>query len=100
MKKGQQKKVTKIRTKPSRKQAEEAVKTLIQWAGDNPDREGLIETPKRVVNAYKEFFGGYNSDPEQVLSKTFDLFNKVFLPFAAYSPSDKAVPDGASFLCL
>ena len=72
MKKGQQKKVTKIRTKPSRKQAEEAVKTLIQWAGDNPDREGLIETPKRVVNAYKEFFGGYNSDPEQVLSKTFD----------------------------
>ncbi len=72
MKKGQQKKVTKIRTKPSRKQAEEAVKTLIQWAGDNPDREGLIETPKRVVNAYKEFFGGYDSDPEQVLSKTFD----------------------------
>ena len=72
MKKGQQKKVTKIRTKPSRKQAEEAVKTLIQWAGDNPDREGLIETPKRVVNAYKEFLGGYNSDPEQVLSKTFD----------------------------
>ena len=43
MKKGQQKKVTKIRTKPSRKQAEEAVKTLIQWAGDNPDREGLLE---------------------------------------------------------
>ena len=72
MKKGQQKKVTKIRTKPSRKQAEEAVKTLIQWAGDNPDREGVIETPKRVVNAYKEFFGGYESDPEQVLSKTFD----------------------------
>ena len=72
MKKGQQKKVTKIRTQPSRKQAEEAVKTLIQWAGDNPDREGLIETPKRVVNAYKEFFGGYDSDPEQVLSKTFD----------------------------
>ena len=72
MKKGQQKKVTKIRTKPSRKQPEEAVKTLIQWAGDNPDREGLLETPKRVVNAYKEFFGGYESDPEQVLSKTFD----------------------------
>ena len=72
MKKGQQKKVTKIRTKPSRKQAEEAVKTLIQWAGDNPDREGLLETPKRVVNAYKEFFAGYDSKPEQVLSKTFD----------------------------
>ena len=57
---------------PSEEEAKEAVKTLIAWAGDNPDREGLIETPKRVVNAYKEFFGGYNSDPEQVLSKTFD----------------------------
>ena len=77
MKKGQQKKVTKIRTKPSRKQAEEAVKTLIQWAGDNPDREGLLETPKRVVNAYKEFFGGYESDPEQVLSKTLLLLNLI-----------------------
>ena len=72
MKKVSQKKVTTIRNKPSRKQAEEAVKTLIQWAGDNPEREGLIETPKRVVNAYKEFFSGYDSKPEQILSKTFD----------------------------
>ena len=72
MKKGQQKKVTKIRTKPSRKQAEEAVKILIKWAGDNPEREGLVETPKRVVNSYKEFFSGYDSKPEQILSKTFD----------------------------
>jgi GTP cyclohydrolase I len=55
MKKGQQKKVTKIRTKPSRKQAEEAVKTLIQWAGDNPDREGLIDTPRGVIKSFKEF---------------------------------------------
>ena len=72
MKKVSQKKVTTIRDKPSRKQAEEAVKTLIKWAGDNPEREGLLETPKRVVNSYKEFFSGYDSKPEQILSKTFD----------------------------
>ena len=72
MKKVLQKKVTTIRNKPSRKQAEEAVKILIKWAGDNPEREGLLETPKRVVNAYKEFFSGYDSKPEQILSKTFD----------------------------
>ncbi len=72
MKKVSQKKVTTIRNKPSRKQAEEAVKTLIKWAGDNPEREGLLETPKRVVNSYKEFFSGYDSKPEQILSKTFD----------------------------
>ena len=72
MKKVSQNKITKIRNKPSRKQAEEAVKTLIKWAGDNPEREGLQETPKRVVNSYKEFFCGYDSKPEQILSKTFD----------------------------
>ena len=72
MKKVLQNKVTAIRNKPSRKQAEEAVKILIKWAGDNPEREGLLETPKRVVNSYKEFFSGYDSKPEQILSKTFD----------------------------
>ena len=72
MKKVSQKKVTTIRNKPSRKQAEEAVKILIKWAGDNPEREGLLEPPKRVVNSYKEFFSGYDSKPEQILSKTFD----------------------------
>ena len=72
MKKVSQKKITTIRNKPSRKQAEEAVKILIKWAGDNPEREGLLETPKRVVNSYKEFFSGYDSKPEQILSKTFD----------------------------
>jgi len=72
MKKVSQKKVTTIRNKPSRKQAEEAGKILIKWAGDNPEREGLLETPKRVVNSYKEFFSGYDSKPEQILSKTFD----------------------------
>ena len=57
--------------RPSREEAMEAVKTLISWAGDNPSREGLIETPKRVVKAYEEFFSGYNQDPIEVLGKTF-----------------------------
>ena len=57
---------------PSREEAEEAVRTLICWTGDDPDREGLIETPKRVVKAYEEFFEGYDMDPEEVLQKTFE----------------------------
>ena len=64
--------VTEVFAKPSREEAKEAVKTLIKWAGDNPDREGLLETPKRVVKAYEDFFKGYSEDPEQILSKTFD----------------------------
>ena len=59
-------------TKPSRDEALKAVKTLIEWAGDAPSREGLIETPDRVIRAYKEFFAGYEEDPEQVLEKTFE----------------------------
>ncbi|MAN61260.1 MAG: GTP cyclohydrolase I FolE [Parvibaculum sp.] len=58
--------------RPSRKEAEAAVRTLISWAGDDPAREGLIETPKRVVKAYEEFFAGYDEDPDQVLGKTFE----------------------------
>ena len=58
--------------KPTREEAEEAVRTLICWTGDNPDREGLVETPKRVVKAYEEFFEGYDMDPEGVLQKTFE----------------------------
>jgi GTP cyclohydrolase I len=57
---------------PSQKEAEEAVRTLIRWAGDDPGREGLIETPGRVARAYKEFFQGYNLDPVQVLARTFE----------------------------
>ena len=57
---------------PSRDEAMQAVKTLIAWAGDNPNREGLIETPKRVVDAYKEFFEGYKMNPDEILSKTFE----------------------------
>ena len=58
--------------RPSREQAEEAVRTMILWAGDNPEREGLLDTPSRVVKAYEEFFAGYNEDPEDVLSRTFE----------------------------
>lgn len=58
--------------RPSRKDAEEAVRTLIAWAGDDPDREGLRDTPKRVVKAYREFFKGYEECPVGVLSKTFE----------------------------
>lgn len=59
-------------SKPTREEVEKAVRTLIEWAGDNPDREGLIETPKRVAKAYEEFFEGYNQDPEEILRKTFE----------------------------
>ena len=58
--------------KPSKEEALNAVRTLISWAGDNPDREGLIETPDRVVRSYNEFFSGYGEDPEKVLGKTFE----------------------------
>jgi GTP cyclohydrolase I len=52
--------------------AEEAVRTLIAWAGDDPTREGVLDTPKRVVNAYGDFFSGYDEDPTAILSRTFD----------------------------
>lgn len=56
---------------PTREEAEEAVRTLIKWAGDDPNREGLLDTPKRVVSAYEEWFAGYSEDPETFLRKTF-----------------------------
>ena len=58
--------------KPTREEAEAAVRTMLAWTGDNPDREGLIETPKRVVRAYEQFFAGYEMDPKEVLSKVFE----------------------------
>ncbi len=58
--------------KPSRGEAEEAVRTLIRWAGDDPRREGLLETPSRVVRSYEEFFAGYDHDPKLVLARTFE----------------------------
>lgn len=62
----------KILTKPSRAEAEAAVRTLIQWAGDDPDREGLLATPSRVVSAFEEWYAGYAQDPREYLRRTFD----------------------------
>ena len=59
-------------TKPTEEEALKAVRTLLAFTGDDPDREGLIETPDRVVRAYKEFYAGYEVDPEEILSKTFE----------------------------
>ena len=58
--------------RPSQKEAEAAVRTLIAWAGDNPDREGLLGTPERVARSYGEFFAGYKEDPEKYLLRTFE----------------------------
>ena len=57
--------------RPDRETAAEAVRTLIRWAGDDPNREGLLDTPDRVVRSYEEFFAGYLEDPVQILSRTF-----------------------------
>ncbi len=61
----------KLMEKPTREEAEAAVRTLIRWAGDDPQREGLLETPKRVVKAFKEFYSGYKDNPREVLNKIF-----------------------------
>ncbi len=58
--------------KPSREDAEDAVRTLLRWAGDDPSREGLLDTPARVVRSYEEFFRGYDADPEALLKRTFE----------------------------
>lgn len=58
--------------RPSRQEAEAAVRTLLRWAGDDPTREGLVDTPSRVARAWEDFFSGYDVDPIDVLSRTFD----------------------------
>lgn len=61
-----------ITKKPTRQQAEAAVKTLLEWAGDDPFRDGLRDTPARVARAFEEYFAGYDQDPEAILSRTFE----------------------------
>jgi GTP cyclohydrolase I len=61
--------------RPTRAQAEDAVRTLIRWAGDDPAREGLVGTPDRVVRSYEEFYSGYEQDPEALLRTTFEETN-------------------------
>jgi GTP cyclohydrolase I len=58
--------------RPSREEAEEAVRTLLRWVGENPGREGLLDTPKRVVKAYEQFFAGYHQDAEEILGTVFE----------------------------
>lgn len=58
--------------RPNRAEAEAAVRTLLLWAGDDPDREGLVDTPARVARAYEEFFAGYGSDPVEMLARSFE----------------------------
>lgn len=58
--------------RPSRQEAENAVRTLLRWIGENPNREGLQDTPKRVIKAYEEYFAGYETDPADILSRTFE----------------------------
>ena len=61
-----------INRRPSRAEAEDAVRTLIRWAGDDPEREGLLATPARVVRAYEEWFAGYKDNPRDYLKRTFE----------------------------
>ena len=87
--------------RPSREQALEAVRTLIAWAGDNPDRPGLVDTPKRVVEAYGEWFDGYEADAAKELSRTFEdvieshcehhLAPFLGKAWVAYIPGEKVV---------
>ena len=58
--------------RPTRAEAERAVRTLIQWAGEDPDREGLVGTPERVARSYEEFYAGYGTDPNEILQRTFE----------------------------
>ena len=58
--------------RPSQEEAEAAVRTLLAWAGDDPEREGLLDTPKRVAKAFREYFSGYEDDPAEALSRTFE----------------------------
>jgi GTP cyclohydrolase IA len=67
-----QTKTEKRNVKPTRAEAEAAVRTLLQWTGDDPDREGLLGTPERVVRAYEEWFAGYGEDPVAILERTFE----------------------------
>ena len=64
-----------VKMKPSRNDAENAIRTLLEYAGEDPTREGLLETPKRVVKSYEEFYKGYSQDPRKYLSRTFEEVN-------------------------
>ena len=76
----------------SDKQAEEAFRTILKWIGEDPNREGLVETPKRVIKAFKEYFKGYHQDVEADLSKTFgDVEGYDCLLYTSPSPRDLVI---------
>jgi GTP cyclohydrolase I len=92
---------SRTRARVSRRAAEDAVRTLLRWAGDDPEREGLVDTPKRVVNAYRDWFSGYDVEPREYLRRTFeevegydelivlrDVIGRVHI---GYLPTDKVV---------
>ena len=64
--------VASLLARPTQEQAEDAIRTLLLWAGDDPRREGLLDTPKRVAKAYREWFAGYEEDPEELLARSFE----------------------------
>jgi GTP cyclohydrolase IA len=66
------KKTSRTKPPPTRKQAEDAITVLLRWAGEDPSREGLVDTPRRVAKAYEDWFSGYNSDPVSFLQRTFE----------------------------
>ena len=72
IKKMQRDPVARTVKRPSQEESEAAVRVLLAWAGDNPDREGLLDTPKRVAKAFREYFAGYDDDPAEALSRTFE----------------------------
>ena len=76
------------RAKPSREEAEAAVRTLIAWAGDDPKREGLVDTPRRVVKAYEELFSGYGEDPGIALGRVSSFMVRAFLRW----PTEPSLP--------
>ncbi len=80
---------------PSQQEAEAAVRTLIEWAGDDPNREGMLDTPKRVAKAYRDWFSGYAEDPNDYLHRTFQEVHHIALitgkAYVAYLPTNRVV---------
>ena len=92
------------RRRPSRAEAEAAIRTLILWAGDDPSREGLRGTPGRVARSYEEFFAGYGSDPIELLQRTFEETDGIFTEPAGLVESrswkeKNSVPERSTICC-
>ena len=91
---------------PNEQEAEDAVRTLIRWAGDDPQLQGLLDTPKRVAHAYRELFSGYDKTPEDVLARTFsevagynDMVIVMDIPFHSHCEHHMVLFHGMAHLC-